>query len=117
MNILHFNIYGCSSLAKKRNLKNSIIEGIFEIIMIQVRFNSERTMMFFNLGSHKVEWTSKPSQGNSRVLLIMWKAGFFNLMFSFKGEGYVGINVIWKGISIYLVNVYSFGSINKNKEF
>lgn len=37
----------------------------------------------------------------------MWNLVLFEAQLSFVGEGFVGIKVVWKGMIIYFVNVYS----------
>lgn len=105
-------------MAKKRNLKDLISNGLFEVFLIQETKiqNMEHKDVWSLWGGYEVEWTSKHSQGKIVGLLIMWKTNLFNPVFSFKGEGYVVINVVWKGISIYLVNVYSSCSIHTKKK-
>lgn len=63
-----------------------------------------------------MEWNGNGSQGRSRGLIIIWKTGTFILNFSFKGEGFIGINVLWKGKSIYVVNIYSSCTIHNKKK-
>lgn len=38
----------------------------------------------------------------------------FGLDFSFSGEGFVGININWKGFNSYLVNIYSLCMLLNN---
>lgn len=47
----------------------------------------------------------------------MWNVGLFNHIFNFKGDGYAGINVVLKGMQIYLVKVYSSCTVNKKTKF
>lgn len=83
MNILSFDIFVCGSSTKKRNLK----KYIFEICLIQETKIQvmEENDIFSLRGVPEVELTSKPSQEYFRGLLIMWKVGLCNPIFSFKG--------------------------------
>lgn len=62
-----------------------------------------------------MEWTSKDSIGRSGGMLIMWKPCIFHISFCFRGEGFVGISVLWKDIHIYLINIYSSCNIDTNR--
>lgn len=119
MNILSFNICGYDFLAKKRKLKYLISEGSFKVCLIQeTKIQKMEDKGIWSLwGGSEVEWTSKPSQGKFGGLQTMWKASLFNLIFSFKGEGYVGVDAARKVFSIYLVNIYSSYYIHEKREF
>lgn len=45
----------------------------------------------------------------------MWKLGIFHLSFSFRGKGFVRINVIWKYVRIFIFNVYSSCAISNTR--
>lgn len=47
----------------------------------------------------------------------MWKKNIFELNLCFMGEGFVGIYVLWRGTSIYIVNVYSSCFIHNKRKF
>lgn len=67
-------------------------------------------------GNSKVEWTSFRSRGMFRGILIIWSEGSLELNYSFRGDGFIDMDVGWKGNSYYRVNVYSPCNINKKKE-
>lgn len=47
--------------------------------------------------------------------MILWKQGNLELVSSFRGEGFLGIKVFWKGNTYYVVNVYSSCDLHKKK--
>jgi hypothetical protein len=60
-------------------------------------------------GGEDCQWVSFPSQGNSGGILSIWSKSFYSLIFSFSGEGFVGVCLQCdrnNKIS-YIVNVYS----------
>ncbi|KAI5430646.1 hypothetical protein KIW84_035018 [Lathyrus oleraceus] len=63
------------------------------------------------------EWSSKWAVGRSGGILTLWKKNSFALVASFVGEGFLGIHVLWSGINLFLVNVYSSCFIEKNRVF
>ncbi|XP_058767495.1 uncharacterized protein LOC131641210 [Vicia villosa] len=58
-------------------------------------------------GVKEVEWTSSNSVGAAGEMVILWKKGALTVNHSFRGKGFVGINIFWKGNSYNLVNVYA----------
>ncbi|KAK2452148.1 DNA-(apurinic or apyrimidinic site) endonuclease [Trifolium repens] len=67
------------------------------------------TMCFGLWGSHDCEWVHLPSEGRSGGILSIWSKSNNSLIFSFKGEGFVGVCLEW-GLSksiCFVVNVYS----------
>ncbi|XP_058757847.1 uncharacterized protein LOC131631081 [Vicia villosa] len=54
-----------------------------------------------------MDWTTSNSVGASGGMVILWKKGSLELNHSFIGSGFVGINVVWKGSCINLVNIYA----------
>ncbi|PNX74944.1 cysteine-rich receptor-like protein kinase, partial [Trifolium pratense] len=54
-----------------------------------------------------VQWIAQASDGLSGGLLTVWNIGIFNFKFSFNDVGFLGICVEWKGLILYIVNVYS----------
>ncbi|KAI5439123.1 hypothetical protein KIW84_024770 [Lathyrus oleraceus] len=63
------------------------------------------------------DWSSKWAVGRSGDILTLWKKTSFDLVSSFVGEGFLGIHVLWSGINLFLVNVYSSCFLEKKKEF
>lgn len=93
---------------RKRSFNQLLTKGEFDMCVLQ----ETKVVCFQEKGIRDpwvgwdVECTSKADQGRSRGLLVMWKPSTFSLNLSFKGEGFMGMNVSWKGISTYLINIY-----------
>lgn len=48
--------------------------------------------------------------------MILWRSGTISILFSFHGEGYVGLCALWEGKVCFFVYVYSYClSANKSK--
>ncbi|CAI8611286.1 unnamed protein product [Vicia faba] len=58
-------------------------------------------------GNKEVEWTSCGAEGAFGGMLIMWKKNLLSLNFSFRGEGFVGVNALWNGNSYNFMNIYA----------
>lgn len=46
-------------------------------------------------GNSNFEWLANPSIGAAEGLLTIWKKECFQLIFSFMGEGFLGIGFDW----------------------
>lgn len=68
-------------------------------------------------GNLDVSWTSKKASGMLGGLLIFWNPKLFVPLFSFQGEGFFGIQLAWKDLLIYVVNVNSSCYLLKKNEF
>lgn len=55
------------------------------------------------------DWAFRASEGNSGGILSLWRKSSANFLFSFQGEGYVGVCLEWgvKKKRCIVVNVYS----------
>lgn len=51
--------------------------------------------------------TTKNSKGNYGGVVIMWDQNLLVSLFSFEGEGYLGVQFFGNGSIIYVINVYS----------
>lgn len=59
-----------------------------------------------------MEWSFKGAQGRLYGFSIKWRKGFLGLNFTL-----VGVNVRWKGLNIFLVNVYYSCLIQNKRKF
>lgn len=86
----------------------------------KLKFISLMRKMVFECGrggGSDVEWCFKGVVGRYGGLLIMWKKVLFELNFSFMGIGFLGVNVGWKWVNIYLENVYVGCNMQKKRRF
>lgn len=118
MTLMSYKLRGCGSSIKRKSLSHIISKGHFFVCFLHETKLEHiwEDMVQFIWGGKEVEWIGNGSQGRSCGLLIMWKTGTSILNFSFKGEGFIGINLLWKGKSIYVVNIYSSCTINNKKK-
>lgn len=47
-------------------------------------------------------------------MITLWNPDMFVSLHSFEGDGFVGIKVLWNGLSIYFVNFYSPYDLQNN---
>lgn len=62
-----------------------------------------------------VDWSTSKAVGQSGGLLILWRVGCTNHIFSFKGKGYLGTKVSWRDHYYYIMNVYSSHNIGNKR--
>jgi hypothetical protein len=68
-------------------------------------------------GSDDCLWVYLPSRGNSGGILSIWRASTASLVFSFTGDGFVGVSLDW-GIHkkrCFVVNIYSKCDLNSKR--
>ncbi|XP_058726281.1 uncharacterized protein LOC131597610 [Vicia villosa] len=117
MIIFSLNLRGGGSRAKRKRVGYHIQRGDVDICFIQgtklsgIECNIVKEMW----GDNQVEWSHLDANGASGGILTMWKKDFFNLNFSFRGEGYLGLCVEKEGKLIYFVNVYASCDLTSRK--
>lgn len=67
-------------------------------------------------GTKEVEWTVYDSLGGSGGMEIMWKEGLSNMNYIFRGECFIGIGVVWKGLSYNFINIYASCLLDKRRK-
>lgn len=99
MNFLSLNIRGRGSRIKRKRINFIINSGKVDLcFLLEIKFNHGDTSVFKELwGRNEMEWTSFIFVGASGGLLILWRKSLFKLLFSFKGHGFMGIHVEFKG--------------------
>ncbi|CAI8596514.1 unnamed protein product [Vicia faba] len=115
--MLSNNIRGSGTLAMRKELSQLIIKEAFDVFLIQ---ETKAHVVYEKLGMElwggsEGQGTFKGASGRSGGLLIMWREGMFSLNSSFSGEGFVGVNFIWKGYYLYVVNNYSPCFLHKKR--
>jgi exonuclease III len=111
MIVSSFNLRGLGGVLKRRKIKELIRSEKIDFLALQETKMEEITESFcFSLwGSDDCDWAYQPSTGRSGGILSIWSKSNNSLIFSFKGEGFVGVCLEWgrtKTICI-IVNVYS----------
>lgn len=113
MNILSYIIRGGGNILKRKR-----ILFLLNAEKVDVSFPQETKLTGFSdsiansfWGGGVTDWTASNSLGASGGLTIIWKKGSLNVNYSFIGTGFVGINILWKGLGINLVNIYAPESV------
>src|SRR3954471_15712487 len=118
MIIFSLNMRGGGNSAKRKRVGNFIKKGEADISFIQETKLGcmDRGLVCELWGDSLLDWSYSKADGASGGLLTMWKKDFFNLVFSFKGQGYLGLCVEKNGKLIYFVNIYASCDINRRME-
>src|SRR4051812_49232037 len=117
MIIFSLNLRGGGSRAKRKRVGYHIQKGDVDICFIQeTKLSGIECNVVKDLwGDNQVEWYFLDANGASGGILTMWKKDFFNLVFSFRVEGFIGLCVEKEGKLIYFVNVYASCDLNIRK--
>ncbi|XP_058768344.1 uncharacterized protein LOC131642077 [Vicia villosa] len=67
-------------------------------------------------GNGEVMWSAKNSIGMSGGMLLLWNPAIIEAQVSFEGDGFVGIQALWRGTCIYFVNIYSACTIHSKRK-
>ncbi|XP_058741619.1 uncharacterized protein LOC131614006 [Vicia villosa] len=118
MIVLSYNLRGCGSAAKRKCLRDLIRSVQVDICFIQesklCNFDSVNVQSLW--GESDMEWSANWAVGRFGGIITMWKVGLFKVLYSFTGDGFLGIAVNWKGKRVYVVNVYAPRTLDKKKE-
>jgi exonuclease III len=111
MIVLSFNIRGLGGRIKRRKVRNLVRCYNVDFLALQETKLEEITSEFcYSIwGSQDCQWAFLPSQGSSGGILSLWKKENNSLIFSFTGEGFVGVCLeLANDLSrCYIVNVYA----------
>ncbi|KAK2458146.1 DNA-(apurinic or apyrimidinic site) endonuclease [Trifolium repens] len=111
MIVSSFNIRGLGGALKRRRIKELIRNHRIDFLAIQeTKLEVITDSLCFNLwGSHDCNWAYLPSEGRSGGILSIWSKSNNLLIFSFMGDGFVGVCLEWGLLKTicFVVNVYS----------
>ncbi|MCH84952.1 LINE-1 reverse transcriptase like, partial [Trifolium medium] len=98
-------------MVKKSMIRKMVKDEKVEFLAIQVtKLEEVSDALCYNIwGGEDCSWAFYPSVGNSGGILSIWRKSVSSLIFSFTGDGYVGVCLEW-GVQkkrCFLVNVYS----------
>ncbi|XP_058740866.1 uncharacterized protein LOC131613193 [Vicia villosa] len=65
--------------------------------------------------SPEIGFSNSNSEGRSGGIITLWKKDRMEVIYSFKGDGFLGIKVRWKENLYSVVNIYSSCDISKKK--
>lgn len=94
---------------KKRRILHMLLEGKVDICLLQ---ESKTQKVGDDLirsiwGIEDFEWSAIAARGQSGGIITIWRKDVVNPKFSFMGDGYLGINCLWKGLNCCIMNFYS----------
>lgn len=112
-----FNIRGGVSTLKRRRISSIIVKEKADIFLIQETKVSNMTDLvaksFWRVP--EIGFSFSNSEGRSGGLITLWNKDYVKEISSFKGDGFLGVKVIWKDDFYYIVNIYSSCDISKKK--
>lgn len=112
------NIKGGCSAIKRRSIHHIITKGKACIFLIQEtklkHYSVSMACSFWNVD--KVDFTVSDSEGMSDGLISLWNYSKIEVLFSFRGNGYLGIKVMWEEKYYYVCNVYSSCVLSYKRE-
>jgi exonuclease III len=111
MIVASFNVRGLGGSIKKRKVRELIFKNQIDFLAIQeTKMESVNDSLCHSLwGSQDCLWACFPSVGSSGGILSLWRKSTSALLFTFTGEGYVGVCLEW-GMErqiCFVVNVYA----------
>jgi hypothetical protein len=116
MIIASINIRGLGGAVKRKYLKELVRKENIEFLAIQeTKLDSITDNLCHSLwGGDDCNWAFLPSVGNSGGILSIWSSSAALLLFSFVGEGFVGVCLEWGPLKkvCFVINVYSSCDLN-----
>jgi hypothetical protein len=111
MIVVYFNVRGLGGSIKKRKVRDLVFKNQIDFLAIQeTKLETVSDSLCYSLwGSQDCCWAYLPSIGSSGGILSVWRKSMSSLLFSFIGEGYVGVCLEW-GVErhiCFVVNVYA----------
>ncbi|MCH98940.1 endonuclease/exonuclease/phosphatase family protein [Trifolium medium] len=111
MIVSSFNIRGIGGALKRRRIRDMVrVQKIDFLALQETKLEIIPDSVCYKIwGSQDCEWVYLPSVGRSGGILSIWRKSNNSLIFSFKGEGFVGVCLEW-GVTktiCFVVNVYS----------
>jgi hypothetical protein len=106
-----YNIRGLGGVVKRNAVKELIHKEKVDFLAIQeTKLGSITDAWCHNMwGSDDCQWVHFPAVGNSGGLLSIWCKSAASFIFSFSGDGFVGVCLDW-GVHkkrCFIVNIYS----------
>lgn len=101
MNLMFINIKGRSNIVKRKRIACLIQASKIDVCFIQETKLASLDELIVSLlwGDSNVKWTESGVVGSAGGVVILWEEGFT--------QGFVGVNIEWRGQEIFLVIVYS----------
>ncbi|XP_058751026.1 uncharacterized protein LOC131624048 [Vicia villosa] len=118
MNLVTFNVRGCGNFVKRSRIRQLLLRGKTKMCFIQeTKLENMKEELVRSMWGHSAfEWSAKGSEGRSGGISTIWKKDIITHVFSFRGNGFLGIHAIRKGKICYFINVYSPCAASAKKE-
>jgi hypothetical protein len=111
MIVTSFNICGLGGRVKRRKIRELVTNNKVDFLAIQETKMEVISESFCHSlwGSDDCDWAFMPSVGASGGILSIWGKSNSNLIYTFMGEGFLGVCLEWGVLKTicYVVNVYS----------
>jgi hypothetical protein len=111
MIISSFNIRGLGGRVKRSKVKELVFKEKVDFLALQeTKLEVVTDTLCYSIwGNEDCCWAFLPSMGNSGGILSIWRKSISRLIFTFIGEGFVGVCLEW-GVEnhvVFVVNIYS----------
>jgi mannosylglycoprotein endo-beta-mannosidase len=111
MIVCSFNIRGLGSRVKRRKICDLIIKEKIDFLALQeTKMEVIPDALVFGLwGSSDCGWSYLPAVGNSGGILSIWNKVKASLIFTFIGDGFVGVclDLVSENKHCFITNVYA----------
>ncbi|KAK2456934.1 hypothetical protein QL285_004253 [Trifolium repens] len=111
MIICSFNLRGLGSRVKRRKIRELVRAEKLDFLAIQeTKMEIISDHFVYNLwGSNDCDWAYLPAEGNSGGILSIWSKVKASLVFTFIGDGFVGVCLDVENVTrrCFVVNVYA----------
>jgi hypothetical protein len=109
--VCSFNVRGLGSRVKRKKIADLVRTEKLDFLALQeTKMEVISDSLVHNLwGNSDCCWAFVPSVGSSGGILSIWRKQYSVLLFSFFGEGFLGVCLDWGVIPqrIFLINIYS----------
>ncbi|XP_058746651.1 uncharacterized protein LOC131619583 [Vicia villosa] len=111
------NVRGCGNALKRRRITDIIKKGNADMFFIQESklSNTEEFVVKSLWSNSEIGFSFSNSEGLSGGIISLWRTDRVEVIYSFRGEGFLGNKVVWKEGVYYVVNVYSSCNLEKKK--
>jgi exonuclease III len=119
MIVLTMNIRGLGSRVKKRKIRELVQAEKVEFLALQETKSEDisESLIHSLWGGDDCDWVHLPATGNSGGILSIWRKSLFSIVFSFTGNGFVGvcIDVVQDLSRCYVINVYAKCNLSEKR--
>ncbi|KAK2444918.1 hypothetical protein QL285_015908 [Trifolium repens] len=120
MIVCSFNTRGLGSRVKRRKIREVVKEKNVDFLAIQeTKLEVIPEAIVYGLwGGSDCDWAFLPAVGNSGGILSVWNKVKSTLVFTFSGEGFVGVclDLVAENSRCFIVNVYAKCNIRDKRK-